>query len=136
MSTPPIATQKPQQRIHHADVHVDNYEWLRDKNNPEVIAHLEAENAYTDRRTAHLELLQEQIFEEIKGRTQETDLSVPVRRGDWWYYTRTVEGQEYGIHCRAPIADRDDWVPPVVDESATGLADEQVLLDDNVEAEG
>lgn len=91
MSTPPIAAKKPQQRIHHNDVHVDNYEWMRDKDNPEVIAHLDAENAYTDRRTTHLELLQEQIFEEIKGRTQETDLSVPVRRGEWWYYTRTVE---------------------------------------------
>lgn len=136
MSTPPIAAQKPQQRIHHEDVHVDNYEWLRDKENPEVIAHLEAENAYTDRRTAHLELLQEQIFEEIKGRTQESDLSVPVRRGAWWYYTRTVEGQEYGIHCRAPIADMDDWVPPVVGESGVGLPDEQILLDDNVEATG
>ncbi|KFF60814.1 protease 2 [Cryobacterium sp. MLB-32] len=136
MSTPPIAAKKPQQRIHHADVHVDNYEWLRDKENPEVIAHLDAENAYTDRRTAHLELLQEQIFDEIKGRTQETDLSVPVRRGDWWYYTRTVEGQEYGIHCRAPITDLDDWVPPVVDAAGAGLPGEQILLDDNVEATG
>jgi len=135
MSTPPIAAQKPQQRIHHNDVHVDNYEWLRNKEDPAVIAHLEAENAYTERRTAHLELLQEQVFDEIKGRTQETDLSVPVRRGGFWYYTRTVEGREYGIHCRAPITDDTDWVPPVVSGAAgAGLPAEQILLDDNVEA--
>ena len=161
MSTPPLAAKKPQQRIHHNDVYVDNYEWLRDKESPEVIAHLEAENAYTDARTAHLELLQEQIFEEITDRTLETDLSVPVRRGDWWYYTRTVEGQEYGIHCRAPISGPDDWQPPALPEASTGptsgtdstsetgpttgysatdepapagLPGEQVLLDDNIEA--
>lgn len=137
MSTPPLAAQKPQQRIHHSDVYVDNYEWLRDKESPEVIGHLEAENAYTHARTGHLELLQEQLFEEIKGRTQETDLSVPVRRGDWWYYTRTSEGREYGIHCRAPIADPDDWVPPIVTVvDGVGLPGEQILLDDNVEAAG
>ena len=137
MSTPPIAAQKPQQRLHHNDVHVDNYEWLRNKDDPEVIAHLEAENTYTAQRTSHLDLLQEQIFEEIKDRTQETDLSVPVRRGSWWYYTRTVEGREYGIHCRAPIHDIADWVPPVVSgEAGAGLPGEEILLDDNVEAEG
>ena len=159
MTTAPIAAKKPRQRIHHNDVYVDNYEWLRDKENPEVIAHLEAENTYTDARTTHLELLQEQIFEEIKDRTQETDLSVPVRRGDWWYYTRTVEGQEYGIHCRAPISGPDGWAPPVLPGPApapgapgstggvspgsttsagptTGLPGEQVLLDDNAEAAG
>jgi oligopeptidase B len=137
MTLPPVAAKKPVERVHHNDVYIDDYEWLRDKDNPEVIAHLEAENAYTDARTAHLELLQEQIFEEIKGRTQETDLSVPVRRGDWWYYTRTVEGKQYGIHCRAPIAARDDWTPPVIEEGADrSLPGEQVVLDDNLEAQG
>ncbi|QYF72245.1 S9 family peptidase [Cryobacterium sp. PAMC25264] len=147
MNLPPLAAQKPTRRIHHNDVYVDNYEWLRDKEAPEVIAHLEAENAYTDARTAHLELLQEQIFEEIKDRTQETDLSVPVRRGQWWHYTRSVEGMEYGIHCRAPISGPDDWTPPVIEPvagtadaaseqtaRAAGLPGEQVLLDDNAEA--
>jgi oligopeptidase B len=141
MNLPPVAAQKPTRRSHHNDVFVDNYEWLRDKDAPEVTAHLEAENAYTDARTSHLELLQEQIFEEIKDRTQETDLSVPVRRGQWWHYTRSVEGMEYGIHCRAPISAPDDWTPPVVEPaaataSAPGLPGEQVLLDDNAEATG
>jgi len=140
MTTPPIAAKKPQQRVHHNDVYVDDYEWLRDKESPEVIAHLEAENAYTQERTAHLELLQEQIFEEIKDRTLETDLSVPVRRGGWWHYTRTAEGQEYGIHCRAPISGPDDWEPPALAQAGSsdgpGLPGEQVILDDNTEAEG
>ncbi|TFC50421.1 MULTISPECIES: S9 family peptidase [unclassified Cryobacterium] len=154
MNLPPVAARKPTRRIHHNDVFVDNYEWMRDKDAPEVIAHLTAENAYTDSRTSHLELLQEQIFEEIKDRTQETDLSVPVRRGQWWHYTRSVEGQEYGIHCRAPISGPDDWTPPVIEpatgtdatgtdstgahtgDAAPGLPGEQVLLDDNAEAAG
>ncbi|MEO6200647.1 MAG: oligopeptidase B, partial [Cryobacterium sp.] len=76
MSIPPVAAKKPQKRTHHNDVYVDNYEWLRDKESTEVLAHLGAENDWTDARTAHLELLQEQIYEEIKDRTQETDLSV------------------------------------------------------------
>ncbi|MGY4857612.1 S9 family peptidase [Cryobacterium sp. AP23] len=143
MNLPPVAAQKPTRRIHHNDVFVDNYEWMRDKDAPEVTAHLESENAYTDARTSHLELLQEQIFEEIKDRTQETDLSVPVRRGQWWHYTRSVEGMEYGIHCRAPITGPDDWTPPVIEPAAAdtpagapGLPGEQVLLDDNAEAAG
>ncbi len=140
MNLPPIAAKSPQHREHHNDVVIDNYEWMRDKSNPAVISHLEAENAYTSARTGHLELLQEQLFDEIKGRTQETDLSVPVRQGLWWHYTRTVEGLEYGIHCRAPITDPLDWNPPLVSASensgTAGLPGEQVLLDDNLEAAG
>ncbi|MFJ8895454.1 S9 family peptidase [Leifsonia sp. NPDC102414] len=138
MLTPPITPKKPTERIHHGDVHIDDYEWLREKDDPAVVAHLHEENAYTNARTEHLSLLQEQIFEEIKGRTRETDLSVPTREGDWWYYTRTVEGKQYGIHCRAPIAAADDWEPPALDEDAqrNGLPGEQILLDDNEHAEG
>ena len=131
-STPPLARKIPTERVHHGDVFVDDYEWMREKESPELVAHLEAENAYADAQTDHLAPLREQLFDEIKNRTQETDLSVPVREGAWWYYTRTVEGQQYGIHCRAPIADADDWTPPSVDT----IVGEQVLLDDNAEAEG
>jgi oligopeptidase B len=112
----------------------DPYEWLREKESPEVIAHLEAENAHTDAETAHLEGLRERLFQEIKGRVQETDLSVPTRRGDWWYYSRTEEGAQYGIHCRAAAAP-DDWTPPVL-EPGVAVPGEVVLLDGNVEAEG
>jgi oligopeptidase B len=134
----PQTARKPTERVQHGDVYIDDYEWLREKDDPEVLAHLHEENAYTNARTENLSLLREQIFEEIKERTRETDLSVPTREGDWWYYTRTVEGKQYGIHCRAPIASADDWEPPALDEDAQqgGLSGEQILLDDNVEAEG
>ncbi len=132
---PPVADRRPFTRTHHGDAVADHYEWLRAKEDDDVIAHLEAENAYTDARTAHLGLLRDRIFEEIKGRTLETDLSVPSRRGQWWYYGRTVEGQQYGIQCRAPIAGPDDWTPPLLSPDADVLG-EQILLDGNVEAEG
>lgn len=132
---PPVAKRVDSTRTHHGDVFVDPYEWLRDKADPEVIAYLEAENAYTDATTAHQEPLRQQIFDEIKSRTKETDLSVPTRRGDWWYYARSFEGKQYGVHCRCPVGDPGDWDPPVFDEH-TEIPGEQVLLDENVEAEG
>ncbi|MFL0275686.1 S9 family peptidase [Mycobacterium sp. SMC-19] len=132
---PPSAKRVASTRTHHGDVFVDSYEWLRDKSDPAVIAHLEAENAYTDATTAHLEPLRQDIFDEIKARTKETDLSVPARRGDWWYYARTFEGKQYGVHCRCPVSSPDDWDPPQLEE-ATEIPGEQVLLDQNAEAEG
>ncbi len=135
MSQPPVAPARPASRSHHGDAVTDPYEWLRAKDDPAVISHLEAENAYTDARTEHLQGLRERIFDEIKGRTLETDLSVPSRRGDWWYYGRTVEGKQYGIHCRAPLSSSDDWTPPELNAD-TPVPGEQVLLDANVEAAG
>ena len=131
----PRAPQKPVTRSHHGHDFVDDYEWLRAKDDPEVVAHLEAENAHTEAETAHLADLRQTVFDEIKGRVQETDLGVPVREGSWWYYSRTAEGRQYGIHCRAPISGPDDWTPPAIaaDRPADG---EQVLLDGNVEADG
>jgi oligopeptidase B len=131
--TPPVAAQVGHLREHHGETVPDPYEWLRDKENPDVIAHLEAENAYTEAMTPHLACLTEQVFTEIKGRTQETDLSVPVRDKDWWYYFRTVEGLQYPIHARIAVAESPER--PVLDPAAKP-AGEQVLLDDNVEAEG
>ncbi|MFH5878575.1 S9 family peptidase [Arthrobacter sp. NA-172] len=136
---PPVAKKVPVTREHHGDVFVDNYEWLRDKESAEVVEHLKAENAYQEAVTAHQEPLREAIFQEIKGRTQETDLSVPSRKDDWWYYTRSVEGKEYGIHCRVRAAHSGDavadWTPPAV-EPGLALQGEEVLLDGNIEAEG
>jgi oligopeptidase B len=131
---PPVAARVPTERIHHGDSVLDEYEWLRDRESPEVIAHLEHENAYTTRMTEHLEPLRLSIFDEIKRRTQETDLSVPSRTGDWWYYARTREGSQYPIYCRQPAAS-DDWTPPAISPDDAAV-DEQVLVDGNVEAEG
>ncbi|MCX6492328.1 MAG: S9 family peptidase, partial [Rhodococcus sp.] len=133
--TPPIAKKVPQGRTHHGDTFIDNYEWLRAKEDPEVIAYLEAENAYTEQQTAGLESLRGKIFDEIKSRTQETDLSVPTRMGQWWYYSRTVEGKSYGLQCRCPVDSPDDWTPPTL-SSDVDVPGEQILLDANVEAEG
>lgn len=130
---PPVADRRPQQRVHHGDTVVDDYEWFRAKDDPAVLAHLTAENAWTDARLRHLSTLRSTLFDEIKSRTKETDLSVPTREGDWWYYSRSHEGMQYATHCRAPIASPDDWTPPQLAEDVPG---EQVLLDDNAEAEG
>ena len=139
------ASQGPEARLlaversHHGHTVVDHYEWLRDKDDPTVVAHLEAENEYAAAATAHLEPLRQAIFDEIKGRTQEDDTSVPYRQGQWWYYSRTIEGAQYAVHCRCP-ADPDDgtiatWTPPTV-EAGTPTVGEQVLLDCNARAEG
>src|SRR6478752_5445543 len=136
---PPVARKVPSVRTHHGDAFEDNYEWLRDKESAEVVDLLKAENSYQESVTAHQEPLREAIFQEIKGRTQETDLSVPNRKDGWWYYTRSVEGKEYGIQCRVRAQDSGDrvadWTPPAV-EVGVEIPGEEVLLDGNVEAEG
>ncbi|GGC97338.1 oligopeptidase B [Tersicoccus solisilvae] len=135
----PVARKVPVERTHHGDTLVDDYEWLREKSDPEVLAHLTAENAYTDAVTAGQQELRERIFDEIKRRTQETDLSVPSRRHGWWYYSRTVEGGQHAVHCRVAAegdgSELAHWEPPVI-EPGVPLTGEQVLLDGNAEAEG
>jgi oligopeptidase B len=133
-SQPPVAKQVPSERTHHGDTVVDEYAWLQNKEDPEAIAYLEAENAYTEAATAHLEGVREALFNEIKARTRETDLSVPARKGGFWYYTRTVEGKQYGIQCRRAVA-AGEVDPPVTTDGAP-LDDEVVLLDGNELAAG
>ena len=135
-SPAPVAQRRPITRVHHGDVFVDSYEWLRDKDDPEVISYLEAENAYTEAQTAHLSELSDAIFGEIKARTKETDLSVPTYTSHpggnaYWYYVRTVEGSEYPIYCRVVATDRATLPDPEQE-----ISGEEVLLDGNREAEG
>jgi oligopeptidase B len=118
---PPNAPRRPTVLRHHGDERVDDWYWLRDREDPETLAYLEAENAWTQAATAHLEPLRERLYEEIKARIQETDLSVPARRGNYWYYSRTVEGLQYPIRCR---------------REGSEDGPEQVLLDENALAEG
>jgi oligopeptidase B len=134
----PRPDHRPTERTHHGDTVIDPYEWLRDKEDPGVIAHLEAENAYADARTAHLAGLREELVGEFVGHTQETDLSVPARRGDWWYLTRTTEGQDYPRHTRVaegPDLPRGAGGVPAVDPGVM-LPGEQVVLDAQALAEG
>ncbi len=135
-----MADRRPVTSTHHGRTRTDEYDWLRDKEDSAVIAHLEAENAWTEQATAHLEGLREQIFSEIRTRTQETDLSVPVRNRGYWHYMRTFEGREYPSQCRVPVADPADWTPPEPDQTAgpdtPALPGEELLLDHNALAEG
>ena len=121
-TAPPRPDRRPIERTHHGRTVVDPYAWLADPDDPAVIAHLEAENAWTEAATAHLAARREELYDEIRRRTQETDLSVPARDGDWWYFQRTEEGRSYPVHCRTP--DDGTHRAPVTDPAA-----EQVVLD-------
>ena len=127
----PVPAHRPTERTFHGDTVIDPYEWMRDKTDPEVIAHLEAENSYADARTAHLEQLRATLVEEFVGHTQETDLGVPVRRDAWWYITRTTAGNDYPAFTRVA----DTGAMPQV-EPGVMLEGEQMLLDAQAEAAG
>jgi oligopeptidase B len=124
-----LAAQRPHPLTSFGHERQDPWYWLRQREDPEVIAYLEAENAYTAEALRSLDPLRDELFEEMKARIQETDMSVPTRRGPWWYYGRTEEGKSYGIHCRRPAAEIGQ-LPPA-GEAGAG---EQILLDENVEA--
>ena len=112
----PIASKRHTETRLHGVVLTDDYAWLRDKQNPEVTAYLEAENAHAEAWMAPLAALREDLYKEMLSHIKQTDVSVPFRDGDWWYYTRTEEGQQYTIICR---------------KAATEDAREQVILDGN-----
>lgn len=122
--TPPIAEQRPfEVAAPHGATRMDEYYWLRDdeREDPRMLAHLEAENAYADEMLAPLGGLKDRLYEELVGRIKQDDSTVPYRDGDYWYYTRYEEGREYPIHARRR-GDMD--------------ADEEILLDVNELAEG
>ena len=119
--TPPNAPRRPQTLLIHGDERVDDWYWLRDRDDPAVISYLEAENAYAESVLAPAAELRDRIYGEIRSRVQETDQSAPVPDGEWSYYSRTIEGRQYPVHCR---------------RARDGGADEQVLLDENTLAAG
>src|SRR2546422_3046539 len=98
--TPPMAAVRPHRFDEFGTVRIDQYYWLKERSNPEVIKYLEAENAYTKAVMAHTEALQERLYEELKGRVLQNDQSVPFREGNYFYYTRLVEGKNYPIYAR------------------------------------
>jgi oligopeptidase B len=99
-ATPPVARRHPVEHVIHQDRRIDPYNWLHDKQNPEVIAYLNAENSYTDSVLAGTEAFQEKLYQEMLGRIQQTDLSVPYRLRGYLYFSRTEEGKQYSIHFR------------------------------------
>lgn len=120
-SRPPEAKRVPTPLTIHGHTRTDDYLWLHQREDPEVVAHLEAENAYTQAMTAHLAGFRDTVYEEIIGRIKQTDMSVPYRWRDHWYYARFEEGKEYPVHCRKP---------------GSLESEEEVLLDVNEMAEG
>jgi oligopeptidase B len=121
LAAPPTAERRPHTLEMHDDIRIDPYFWLRERENPEVIAYLEAENAWTEQEMAHTDELQEKLFEEIKGRIKQDDASVPYLLDGYWYYTRFEEGKEYPIYCR---------------KKGSLDAREQIMLDVNELAKG
>jgi oligopeptidase B len=127
-----VAKAVPTSRSHHGDTVNDEYAWLANKDDPDTVAYLTAENDYTAARTADQAALRDTVFGEIRRRTKETDLSLPIRKNGYWYYERTVEGQQYPIICRRVIADGETR-PPQTDDGSP-LPGEEILLDGNLEA--
>ena len=118
---PPVARKQHTETRLHGVALTDDYAWLRDKQNPEVTAYLEAENAHAEAWMAPLAALREDLYKEMLSHIKQTDVSVPYRDGAWWYLTRTEEGQQYAIHCRKATPED---------------APEQVILDGNQLAQG
>lgn len=118
---PPTAKVVPKGLEIHGDTRTDNYSWLNERDNPEVRKYLEEENEYTEAMMAHTEKLQELLFEEFKGRIKQTDMSVPYKRDDHFYYTRMEDGKEYPIYCR---------------KKGSLDSTEEIMLDGNELAEG
>ncbi len=131
----PVAAQDPVETVVWGRTLVDSYRWLHDKESDAVLAHLEAENDYTEAVLAPVAALREELYDEIKGRIKETDMSVPVVKDQWSYYTRTNEGEQYPIHCRRP-APADGGADTMAGDPSAGepAPDEQILLDENLEA--
>jgi len=124
--TPPIAPARHTETQLHGHTLIDDYAWLRDKEDPDVKAYLDAENTYAEAETAALAPLRDQLYQEMLSHIKQTDVSVPFRDGDWWYYTRTEEGLQYSIHCRRRGADT----------GPDPNAPEEIVLDGNKLAEG
>jgi oligopeptidase B len=100
---PPVARRVPRHEILHGDRRQDDYDWLRAKDDPEVIAYLEAENAYTEAVMQPTAAFQQALYQEMLARIKEDDQSVPYRRGRHLYYTRTETGKQYPIYCRRAV---------------------------------
>jgi oligopeptidase B len=125
----PGAERRQSETTHFGDTRLDEYAWLRDKDDPGVLEYLTAENEFAEASLAGTEALRRTLYDEIVARIEETDVTAPVRWGQWWYYARTFEGRSYPVHCRRPRIG--DAFPTTLDDEH-----EQVLLDENALAEG
>ncbi len=134
---PPVAPRRPYTLAAHGHERVDDWYWMADRHDPEVIAYLEAENAYTDAALAPTAKLREALFDEITERVVETDASAPSPHGPWWYWTRTAEGAQYRTYCRLADPGRSGDAAELSDAVRHGFIDgEETLLDENAMAAG
>ena len=133
MQQPPVARRQPTLRERHGESFEDPYAWMANRDDPDLLAYLEAENRWAEERTARLQPLAETIYEEFRSRIKETDLSVPVRHDRWWYYSRTIEGQQYPVDARVLLTAHPERPSLEGDAAPTG---EEVLLDQNAAAAG
>jgi len=123
----PVAAKKPKELTIHGDTRIDNYYWLKERENPDVIAYLEAENAYRESVMKDTEGFQNDLFDEIVGRIKQTDESVPYRKNGYYYYTRYEEGKEYPVYCRKKgSTEAGEEILANVNEMAEGYAYYQV----------
>jgi oligopeptidase B len=132
---PPVARKDHKETLLHGVTLTDDYAWLRDKEAPEVTAYLDAENTYAESVMSPLVPLREELYQEMLSHMKQTDVSVPYRDGDWWYYTRTEEGLQYAISCRKRAVEKTPGAPG----PASGTwesSPEQVVLDGNELAKG
>ncbi len=139
MLDPPLPARRPHVLRAHGEERTDDWYWLADRSDPAVVAHLRAENDYAGAVLSPLADLRQAVYEEMVARIAETDVSVPVRHGPWWYYQRTEERRNYPIHCRRPATPGE--TPPLIGVRGAAPEDgraagEEVLLDENTLAEG
>ncbi len=129
-AAPPLARRDPLSTTQHNRTLTDDYGWMRDKTSPELLAHLAAENAWTAQVMEATEPLQATLYREMLSHIKETDESVPYPHRQWFYYTRTVEGQQYPIHCRRPARNKryDESQPEVVLLDINQLAAGQAFM--------
>ena len=117
----PTAPKRPYEITQHGQTRIDNYYWMRDRSDPEVLKYLHAENDYLEEIMGHTKSLQETLYAEMKRRLKETDSTVPEKRGGYFYYSRNEEGKQYPIYCR---------------KKGSLDSPEEILLDQNTLAEG
>jgi len=118
---PPAPEKRPVELTNHGHTRIDNYYWLNERDNPEVIEYIEAENEYLGKMMEHTEPLQDRLYDEMRGRQKEDDMSVPYKKDDYYYYTRYEEGSEYPVYCR---------------RKGSMNAEEEIIIDVNIKAEG
>lgn len=130
----PVAKKEPTTKKFHSVELVDEYAWLENPQSSEVIQFLKDNNEHVRDSLEHLEPLRKEIFQEIKSRVKETDMTLPVRKGNWWFFSRSFEGKNYSAQYRVRVTDASNWTPPTITEEP--IEGEELILDINELAQG